>query len=295
MVRCFDYKDIAPSLEKLFFYLGGLANCIKPGSKVLIKPNLVFNVKPDRAATTHPTVVAELVKLLIDCRCKVYVGDSPFFGKTNRWLDKTGVVKSAKNAGAVIEDFIKTVEVKVDNPVVQKSFQVAKITQEVDYIISLAKLKMHKQCVFTASVKNNYGLVVGPIKGLIHLKMKTVKRFANMLLDLYKVLPPHLGVLDGVVGMEGDGPGGGTPKNANVLGASLNPLALDWASANIVGLNPEDVDYLKIAQNRCDIDFDNLNIKLVGDDISKVDFKRATPMPINFMPKFMVNLKNLDK
>jgi Pyruvate/2-oxoacid:ferredoxin oxidoreductase delta subunit len=107
-----------------------------------------------------------------------------------------------------------------------------------DGIISLPKLKTHALTRLTGAVKNQFGCIPGLRKGEFHARMQRIDQFAAMLVDLTRMLSPRLYVMDGIVAMEGNGPGNGTPRPLNVLLFSTDPVALDAAASRIVCLDP---------------------------------------------------------
>ena len=121
--------------------------------------------------------------------------------------------------------------------------------KKVDWVVSLAKLKTHHWAGLTLSMKNLFGVMPGMVYGW----PKNVLHHAGIIgsvLDINKTLEPHLAIVDGIVGMEGDGPIMGAPKPAGVLLLGRNLPAVDATCARIMGIKPEKVAYLKFASGR---------------------------------------------
>ena len=115
---------------------------------------------------------------------------------------------------------------------------------EADLIVSLPKLKTHHWVGLTASMKNLYGLLPGTVYGW----PKNVLHYAGIsetIADINAILPQTIGIVDGIVCMEGDGPIMGTPKPMGMLAMGLNLTALDSTCARIMAINPAHVDYLQ--------------------------------------------------
>ena len=117
--------------------------------------------------------------------------------------------------------------------------------QQVDWIVSLAKLKTHHWAGVTLSLKNLFGVMPGIVYGW----PKNVLHQAGIqpcILDIAATLKPHFAIVDGIVGMEGDGPIMGTPKEAGVLVMGRNLTAVDATCARIMGIDPYRVKYLSL-------------------------------------------------
>jgi ferredoxin len=121
---------------------------------------------------------------------------------------------------------------------------------ESEVIISVPKLKTHGFLRFTGAIKNLFGTVPGTLKPGYHVKLQTVDRFADMLLDLAGYVRPALTIMDGVVGMDGDGPSGGRPFAVHTILTSPDPVALDVAALSLVGHEPASVPTISRAVAR---------------------------------------------
>ena len=131
-----------------------------------------------------------------------------------------------------------------------KALDVADFALSTDVIISLPKLKTHAFMVLTGAIKVMFGIVPGLTKAGYHAKLLTKERFAEMLLDVLRFAPPALSIVDGVVGMEGDGPSAGDLRHLDVIMASSDSVALDMAAAHMLGIDPREVPALAAAMRR---------------------------------------------
>jgi uncharacterized protein (DUF362 family) len=115
-----------------------------------------------------------------------------------------------------------------------------------DLIVSMPKLKTHHWAGLTASMKNFFGVVPGAVygwpKNVLH-----VHGIEASILDLNATIRPHLSILDGVTGMEGDGPIMGQPRHVGLIGMSTDLVSLDATAARVIGLDPARLPYLEIA------------------------------------------------
>ncbi len=146
------------------------------------------------------------------------------------------------------------------------AFTLGRAVTEADVLISLPKLKTHGFMMFTGAVKNLFGCIPGLDKAQYHLKVPDRDDFGAMLVDLMLACKPALAVMDAVVGMEGDGPAGGSPRHVGALLASADCLALDVVASAIAGLDPKEVYSNKAGLRRglCPGSADEVEIVGVG-------------------------------
>ena len=263
---------VVECLEKIFEDMGGLHNIIKPGMRVAIKPNLLMAKKPDDAATTHPSVVQAVIRLVQRAGGIATVVESPG-GPYNIPLlkmvySKTGIEEVADITGAEL-NFDLRVE-KIENPeaVYLKTLKVLKPLHDADLIINLAKLKTHGFMVYSGAVKNMFGAIPGLEKTEYHLRMNENEQFANCLIDIYLALKPKINIIDSIMAMEGDGPSAGIPKHIGVILASADAFACDYAALKLIGVDYRKVPVMKAAEERGLFDKDQVNI--LGVDIESV-------------------------
>ena len=297
--KCSSYaqNEVDKSVRKLLYNLGGIQQFVKKGQKVLLKPNVVKGTKPEECATTHPAVIEAIIKILQKLNCDVFVGDNPFADDTIKSMKICGIYDVCKKNDVKIAIFDRKINLKNQNGLVVKEFPLTHYFNEVDVIINIPKLKTHSQLYFTGAVKNLYSMMPGPRRGFYHLKYSNMEYFANMLLDLYALLRKKviLNMMDGVYGMEGNGPCNGSAKFAGVLGASSDGVALDFVMCNLIGLDVGNLSTVYYAKKRKDYLFDSKNIKIFGENIENIKiepFIEAEYHTLNMMPKFVNNFKD---
>ena len=297
--KCNSYtqSEIDSSMKKLIANLGGISKFVNKNQKVLLKPNIVKGITPEACATTHPAVITAVIKILKEQNCEILVGDSPFADDAMDAMKICGIYDVCKKYNAKIVIFDRKINVKNDDGLVVKEFPLTRYFNEVDVIINMPKLKTHSQLYFTGAVKNLYSMMPGPRRGFYHLKYSNMEYFANMLLDLYALLRKKiaLSIMDGIYGMEGDGPCNGSPKFAGILAASSDAVALDFIMCNLIGLDLENLPTIYYAIKRKDYLFKPKNIKIVGEKVSKIKiepFVEAEYNTLNMMPKFINNFKD---
>ncbi len=250
----YRFDRVLQAVERIFDQLGGLNSFIKPGMRVAIKPNLLMAKKPDDAATTHPHVVKAVVNLIHQAGGIATIVESPG-GPYNSTLLKrtyavTGMEAVATETGAELNYDLRVEKVENPEAKIIKSLKILKPLMDADLIINLAKLKTHGMMVYTGAIKNMFGSIAGLEKADYHLRMSEYDRFADSLIDIYLATKPRVNIIDGIMAMEGDGPGSGVPKWLGVLVASADGFACDYAALNIINVDYQKVPVLKRAQER---------------------------------------------
>lgn len=289
LVACPSYEPetVRAAIDRCLELLGGEAKIIPSGGRALLKPNLLIGIKPERAVTTHPEVVAALHDVLQRNECAALLGDSPMFARPATAARKCGYGPLLTRDDLPVDDMTATTVVNVEGGHPRfKRFEVAKVVEEVDLIVNVCKLKTHGITGLTLAVKNLFGLIPGLEKSKWHVKAPSHEQMATMLVDLVESLTRHLDgrvswlhVADAVLGLEGEGPGAsGTPRQVGAIAASLDPVALDTVLAHLVGFSPDEVTTTPIAASR-GLGCGTLEqIELVGDDIESLrvdDYQRC--------------------
>ena len=257
VVRCESYEEarVAEALDRVFEHID-LSEIVKPGNLVLLKPNLLAPRKPEAAVTTHPAVVKEVAKRVLALGARVMVGDSSggvVGGRysTGRSLRVSGMTRVCEELGIEAVNFDTAGNVRI--PVAGyflKELEVARPVVEADVIINLPKLKTHSATLYTGAVKNMFGSVPGSRKADYHSQAPSAREFSHLLVDIIQCLSPQLSIVDGVVGMEGNGPGVGSPVDIGLIVAGVNPVLVDAVCCRAIGLDPKRVRYLAEAEKR---------------------------------------------
>ena len=264
--------------------LGGISAFIKPGEKVVMKPNVLIGTSPDKGVTTHPAVFRAVGKLLYEAGATVYYGDSPSFGKCETNLRKAGLKQIGDEMGFILADFDSGRPVSHKDALLVKKFVIANGVLDSDGLISLPKLKTHGLVRFTGAIKNQFGCVPGLLISQYHVKLPDPYDFATMLVDLNTLIRPRLYIMDGIIAMEGNGPRSGELKRLNVLLLSSDPIALDATDYRIIWLDPEIVPTSRPGEKSGLGTYHADNIELVGENIESFlcptfDAIRTPPAP----------------
>ena len=248
----YESQEVRTALAALLEPLGGL-DWVQPGMKIAIKANLVTFMKPEAAATTHPALLCALIEMLTEKGASVTLGDSPgglYNGIfLNRVYAATGM-KAAEQAGATLNRNFSVKEASFPEAKTAKTFSYTGWLDEADAIINFCKLKTHGMMAMSGAAKNMFGAVPGTVKPEYHYRFPNPADFADMIVDLNEYFKPRLAIIDGVVGMEGNGPTAGTPRPIGILIASENPHAADLLGSAIIGLKPSEVPTLTAAMKR---------------------------------------------
>lgn len=237
----YEPAAVDAALERLLEPLGGMRQFVKPGQKVLIKPNLLAGKSAEKAVTTHPEIVRAVIEQVQAAGGNVSLGDSPGIGTAENVARKCGILEVVEATGVRFCPFEESVKVHPRGGTFHE-LEVAQEILQADVIINLPKLKTHQMMGLTCAVKNMFGAVVGLRKPRLHLQAGTDKSFfALMLLELCEHLTPTLNIVDAVVAMEGEGPGSGDPVQIGALLAGGNAQAVDTVATELVGMHPRQV------------------------------------------------------
>ena len=254
IVRCENYEkeNVKKALPALIQLTGGL-DWVKSNMNIVIKANLVTHMKPEQAATTHPTLLCELVKLLTSKGANVILGDSPGGLYTPAFVNKVYAateVNCITNFGGKLNQNFEKEFARFPEGKVLKDFEYTAYLKDADAIINFCKLKSHGMMGMSAATKNLFGTIPGTLKSEYHFRFPNHADFADMLIDLNEYFKPKLCIVDAIIGMEGNGPTKGTPRHIGALLASTNPYKLDLACSRIMGLEKENVTTLEAAYKR---------------------------------------------
>jgi uncharacterized protein (DUF362 family) len=273
LIRAESYErsQLRADLEQVLEPLGGMKAFVKPGDRVLLKPNLLTGSKPGREATTRPEIIYCLTQMVREVGGKPFLGDSPAFGSAKG-------VAVASGYGAMLDELLlPVVDFKGKRyETLGEDFShllLSKEVMEADVVINLPKMKSHVQLTLTMGVKNLFGCVPGKMKAWWHLEAgKEPERFGMMLVETARAIAPTLTILDGIVGHEGNGPHGGEPRALGVLAASTDVFALDRAMVEVLNADPAAIPTVAAAQRLG-----------VCPEISEIDFPGQSPQQLQVL------------
>jgi len=243
------------------------------GKSVLIKPNLVEPTLEAPHINTHPALVRAVVEVFrsMDAR-EVFVAEGQGHVRDSYLvLEQSGLGKMISDAKISFVDLNHDEIASVPNALGMTKLTeivVAQTVKRADRVVSLAKMKTHHWAGLTLSMKNCFGLLPGTVYGW----PKNVLHFQGIersIVDIVASVKPDLAIVDGVVGMEGDGPIMGTPKQSNVIVMGTNFPAVDATCARIMDFDPKRIPYLALSSGRLGPIFEE-HIAQRGEPISAV-------------------------
>jgi uncharacterized protein (DUF362 family) len=217
------------------------------GLRVLLKPNLV-EYESGTIINTHANVVGAAAQAMLAAGAReVVVAEGPGHRRDLEYLlVSTGLYDHLKDMKLRFADLnhddVRAVRLRSRFTTLEEIMLPVELLQA-DFIVSMPKLKTHHWAVMTASMKNLFGVVPGAVYGW----PKNVLHFHgidNSIIDLTSTVKPHLAIVDGIVGMEGDGPIMGSPRNVGVIAMGTDLLAVDATCARVIGLDPARLQYL---------------------------------------------------
>ena len=236
----YDEEKVYTLLKQGLFLVGGVEALIPKDGKILLKPNLLKRAEVEKAVITHPVVVGAFARILRENGYEqIILADSCGHGTTQAVIRGTGMDTYLEKYQIPAIDYSEGIKVDYPQGIQAKEFILPKELLEQNCVISLSKMKTHALERITGAVKNSYGFVYGFHKAKGHTQYPSADSFARMLIDLNKCVAPKLYVMDGIVAMEGNGPGSGDPVQMNLMIMSTDPVALDSVFSRLVYLKPE--------------------------------------------------------
>jgi uncharacterized protein (DUF362 family)/Pyruvate/2-oxoacid:ferredoxin oxidoreductase delta subunit len=293
----YDIDVLDGIIESHFKALDPDGILIKKGDNVAIKPNLLLKRNPNEATTTHPEFIAAIIRAVKRRGGVPIIAESPG-GPYNRYNLKSvyagcGIEAIAQREGAQLNYDVGFTEVVSEDAKVCHSLNIIDPILRADVVISAAKLKTHAMMNYSGAVKNLFGVIPGLMKPEFHYRFPKKEDFANMLVDICERVKPAISFIDGIEGMEGNGPSGGTKRFVGVTLAGLNPHSLDLLASRLVGFTPQEVPTLGAAIERelCPKDISTLEI--VGERAERflVSFVKPESMGIDILAKLPAFLR----
>lgn len=295
IVKCpeYDKELVFLKIHEVLEQLGGISRFVRRGQTVLLKPNMLSAKTPLQGVTTHPLILEAMIHEVQSAGGEAWIGDSPsgaVKGLERCW-ENTGFLEVAEKTGARIVHF----EAEGTNicRAGKEIYHLAKAVTEADVVINLPKLKTHGFTLYTGAVKNLYGTLPGFQKAVYHKKHPHPDHFSRVLVDLYELVNARLHVMDGVLGMEGNGPSTGKMRWTGLLLAGTDGVALDAAASYLMGFGENEIDALRIASGRKLGESCLDNIEILGpplDTLKFKDFRLPSNRMIYLVPQWLIRL-----
>lgn len=241
---------------------------------VLINPNALRASSPEQAITTHPVLLKAVIEKLETLSPEsIVVGDNPgmmSYGANEETFNQTGLMAASKGHYRNIGTDVVQIPF---NPKFKEKVGVSRNIVDADVVISLPKFKTHGLTILSGAIKNSYGFIPGAMKADLHRIAGNSLRFCELLIDVFCLRIPDLFIVDAIIAMEGNGPASTDLRRVDKVLASDNGVALDATIARMMGINPETLPFITIAQQRGLGEFDAAAIDIIGDLVPIPNFK----------------------
>jgi uncharacterized protein (DUF362 family)/Pyruvate/2-oxoacid:ferredoxin oxidoreductase delta subunit len=292
LARCpsYDEDEVLSAVRNVLQPLGGMERYVRPGMRVFVKLNLLSARLPRHAVTTHPAVAKAVTTLVQECGATPVLGDSPAglntpssYAALLRTTGIMGVIEETGAEWAYCDG--ETLPVSSDHALTFHRLPIARQVLDADVVIGVPKLKAHEFTGFSGAVELLYGYLPGIAKAAYTLHAgKDPATFADLLLDLHTSRPPVLSIMDAVVGMEGNGPHQGEPREIGLVLASPGCTTLDFVAASVAGLDPLDIPTIARAYGRGEGPGSLSEVTLFGPSLDDVSVRDFVPAPFSSHP-----------
>lgn len=235
----YDYKTLKPVFFEIMDNTAG--DMIKKNSRIVIKPNLLAPASPDKAIVTHPLIIRAAVEYVLDKGAKPVISDSPAIGSFEKIIKESGIRDALEGLNVEYAEFRTSLSVDVGKPF--NEIEIAAEAVNADFLINLPKLKTHAQMLLTLGIKNLFGCIVGMKKPEWHFRTGVDREmFAKLLVKIYQAVNPDITIMDGILAMQGEGPGkSGEPRHIGVLLGSRDTAAIDLTVCKMLGIMADSV------------------------------------------------------
>jgi uncharacterized protein (DUF362 family)/NAD-dependent dihydropyrimidine dehydrogenase PreA subunit len=261
-VKAAHGPDLTGAVARLVEPFGGWSAIVTPGESVAVKVNLLRGAPPERAVSTHPETLRCVLRALRAAGAEPFVADSP--GGLNGPAKVARAYNVSGIAAVCREEDVPIVDIEDEKTVVAaphgrlyRSFTVGQAFVRADAMVQVGVLKTHQLMRLTGGVKLTYGCIPGLAKAQLHVRASRREDFADMLLDLHLAMAPRFTIIDGIIAMEGQGPGSGRPRELGSLFAARDCVALDAALADRTAHRRRDVYTLAAAERRGLVDLED--------------------------------------
>lgn len=273
----YDYDVLRPHIFSLLDRFAGPS--IRRNTSVIIKPNFLAPAPPEKAMLTHPLIVRAVAEYVIGKGASPVISDSHAMGSFEKVLRIGGFLAALEGLDVEFREFRDSTLVDVGEPF--GKIEISKDVLDAEVIINLPKLKTHAQMLLTLGVKNLFGCIVGLRKPEWHFRTGVDREmFARLLVGIHEAVNPTVTILDGVLAMEGQGPGrSGTPRHLGVIMGGGSAVAIDMTVCKMLGIPAED-----LLTNRMAAKGLPHQIEIEGDLPRIDDFRLPSITPLVFGP-----------
>ena len=291
---CDDYEleRVLQAVHQLLDALGGITQFVKRGQTVLLKPNMLSAKDPDRGITTHPAVLEAVVLEVQRAGGKVLIGDSPSgaLKSVKRCWENTGFLRVAEKTGSKLVNFEADGSILLERN--GRKYHIARSVIESDVVINLPKFKTHGFTLYTGAIKNLYGTLPGFQKVRFHKALPHPDKFSQIPVDIYHLVQPALHLMDGILGMEGNGPATGLASSRPTFLSSPDGVALDAVASALMGFKPDEIAAVRLASREALGEARLDRIRIVPEPLDRYrisDFHLPSNRLMKFVPLFLVS------
>lgn len=262
------YEQVASGVRRAVELAGGLADLIRPGMRVMIKPNMVAPPpSADCGACTSPLVCRAVADLVRECGARPVIAESSARGADTEAAYRIMGYTDLRGLGYEVVDLKqdRVVKVPVSGGRVLEEIATFELATQMDAIISVPILKTHDQGQATLALKNLKGLVIDGDKRRIH----QIGMFEGAV-DLVSHFKPVFAVVDGIIGQEGMGPLLGMPVEMGLVLAGRDLVAVDAIAGRVMGFAPDEVPITVAAAARGLGTMQETEIQVAGEAVASV-------------------------
>ena len=263
-----QHKEIREMVERAIGLIGGVGDIISKGDRVLIKPNIAYELKPGETEVSDPKVAKAVYDIVVEMGAKPIIGESSAAGVDGEAAFKASGYYDLRDQGYDVVNLKKTKTMVLNNPKakVLKKIRAFKLTKEVDVIIGLPVVKTHDHEPATLSLKNMKGLLPDSEKKKFHSQYGLFQGIA----DLNLVLKPNLTIVDGIFCREGAGYPYSKEVEMDLILAGRDPVAVDTVTLLVMGIDPKQQKDAVLAEEHGIGTMDMDHIEVVGETIENV-------------------------
>lgn len=264
--------DPAAMVRRAVALAGGLDRIMRPGTMVLIKPNLTIPSPSGQGNVSDSRVLQATIEL---CRqagaSRIVVGDGPGGGDAEQIMRQAGYESVLKATGATFLDLNgdEVVTRRLTDPAALAEYRLAKTAAEAPVLISLAVLKVHSEAIVSLCCKNLMGITARKVYGRPRHQLHSAG-VQRVIADIVRLRTPDFAIIDGTVGLEGDSPMHGTPVPMNLIIAGRSPVSVDAVGAAVMGFDPQQLEQLTLLAKRGIGEIDPAKISVQGSAIASV-------------------------
>ncbi|MFW6009394.1 MAG: DUF362 domain-containing protein [archaeon] len=251
----YNVDEIKDKLIKTFSKI----NYKPKGKKILLKPNFLVPTHEEEPVTTKNEIIIAMIETLnLMGDYDIIISDSPGFSTAYNVAKKKGLLNLiSRYENVTLRDYNSFKIIEGD----EIKLKIAGLIDEVDEIINLARFKTHTFQTLTCATKNLFGLVYKSEKQKEHLKHHSKEDFGKMLFFLQEKLNKKvtLNLVDGIIGMQGNGPRSGESKRLGQIIISKDPILCDLVACEIILVMPKKIPYLNYALNKREYKYNLIN------------------------------------